>query len=219
MSILHLVPRQVRAQYDKAGVSSIDTPRRADGGHDGLWRAERGCDPHRPLAIQSVADGGAKLPLPCQFQTPCGIPRNCPPVLQHIPQQLGPEIGADLWGLARCCKAAVLPAQSKEGARENRTRSAAFWPSGKLRPRFLTSCMPISRRKARSRASACSHMRRVRAISNLRRCGNRLYRRGQRRAVTRRAYREWPAAFNEHQLIAYQRPPLKDGIYPRARMP
>jgi hypothetical protein len=34
-----------------------------------------------------------------------------------IPLHLAPEIGPDLWGLARRCKAAVLPAQSREVAK------------------------------------------------------------------------------------------------------
>jgi len=34
-----------------------------------------------------------------------------------VPLHLAPEIGSDLWDLARYCKAAVLPAQSREGAK------------------------------------------------------------------------------------------------------
>ena len=39
-----------------------------------------------------------------------------------IPLHLAPEIGSDLWDLARYCKAAVLPAQSREVAREISTQ-------------------------------------------------------------------------------------------------
>jgi hypothetical protein len=35
-----------------------------------------------------------------------------------IPLHLAPDIGSDFWGLARYCKAAVLPAQSREGAKK-----------------------------------------------------------------------------------------------------
>jgi hypothetical protein len=34
-----------------------------------------------------------------------------------VPLHLAPDIGPDLWDLARYCKAAVLPAQSREGAK------------------------------------------------------------------------------------------------------
>ena len=34
-----------------------------------------------------------------------------------VPLHLDPDIGSDLWDLARYCKAAVLPAQSREGAK------------------------------------------------------------------------------------------------------
>jgi hypothetical protein len=34
-----------------------------------------------------------------------------------IPLHFGPDIGSDFWGLARYCKAAVVPAQSREGAK------------------------------------------------------------------------------------------------------
>jgi hypothetical protein len=39
------------------------------------------------------------------------------PYFNIIPLHLAPEIGSDLWDLARYCKAAVLPAQSREGAK------------------------------------------------------------------------------------------------------
>jgi hypothetical protein len=34
-----------------------------------------------------------------------------------VPLHLAPDIGPDLWDLARYCKAAVLPAQSRDGAK------------------------------------------------------------------------------------------------------
>jgi hypothetical protein len=43
-----------------------------------------------------------------------------------IPLHLPPEIGSDLWDLARYCKAAVLPAQSREGAKGIAKQLAGF---------------------------------------------------------------------------------------------
>src|SRR5262249_30923807 len=47
-----------------------------------------------------------------------------------IPLHLGPEIGSDLWDLARYCKAAVLPAQSSEVAREISKQIGGFLGMG-----------------------------------------------------------------------------------------
>lgn len=47
-----------------------------------------------------------------------------------IPLHLAPEIGADLWGLARYCKAAVLPAQSREVASEISKQIGGFLGMG-----------------------------------------------------------------------------------------
>jgi len=47
-----------------------------------------------------------------------------------IPLHLAPEIGSDLWDLARYCKAAVLPAQSREVAREISKQIGGFLGMG-----------------------------------------------------------------------------------------
>src|SRR5262249_17687983 len=47
-----------------------------------------------------------------------------------IPLHLAPEIGSDLWDLARYCKAAVLPAQSRKVAREISKQIGGFLGMG-----------------------------------------------------------------------------------------
>jgi hypothetical protein len=47
-----------------------------------------------------------------------------------IPLQIALEIGSDLWDLARYCKAAVLPAQSKEGAKGIAKQLVGFLETG-----------------------------------------------------------------------------------------
>jgi Condensation domain len=47
-----------------------------------------------------------------------------------IPLHLAPKIDSDLWGLARYCKAAVLPAQSREGAQGIAKQLVGFLEAG-----------------------------------------------------------------------------------------
>jgi hypothetical protein len=76
----------------------------------------RGRDLRWPLVVQSVANRGLAASLPCQFQT-SELQEVVRAYFNIIPLHLAPEIGSDLWDLARYCKAAVLPAQSREGAK------------------------------------------------------------------------------------------------------
>jgi hypothetical protein len=52
------------------------------------------------------------------------------PYFNIIPLHLAPEVGSDLWGLARYCKAAVLPAQSREVAKAIAQQLAGFLETG-----------------------------------------------------------------------------------------
>jgi hypothetical protein len=47
-----------------------------------------------------------------------------------VPLHLAPEVGSDLWDLARYCKAAVLPAQSREGAKGIAEQLVGFLETG-----------------------------------------------------------------------------------------
>jgi hypothetical protein len=47
-----------------------------------------------------------------------------------VPLHLAPEVGSDLWDLARHCKAAVLPAQSREGAKGIAEQLVGFLETG-----------------------------------------------------------------------------------------
>jgi hypothetical protein len=129
-----------------------------------------------------------------------------------IPLHLAPENGSEPWDLARYCKAAVFPAQSKEVAREISKQIGDFLGMGATSA-TVYDFMHANFASQGSLSSVgvilyATHARDIRTYGDL---GAGVINGGRRGAVSRRGYPEWQAASDEHELTAFQWSPLEDG--------